>query len=67
MSQINKYRIYHRKQDVGKKIEQLHRSEQLAIGIIDVGTLEQLEKSLTWYIENMNFCLHAVISGERGD
>ncbi|MDC7251099.1 MAG: hypothetical protein PQJ49_14410 [Sphaerochaetaceae bacterium] len=67
MSQINKYRIYHRKQDVGKKIEQLHRSEQLAIGIIDVGTLEQLESSLSWYIENMNFCLHAVVSGERGD
>jgi nitrogen regulatory protein PII-like uncharacterized protein len=67
MSQINKYRIFHRKQDLGKKIEQLHRSEQLAIGIIDVGTLEQLEKTLKWYSENMNFCLHAVISGERGD
>ena len=67
MSQISKYRIYHRKQDVGKKIEQLHRSEQLAIGIIDVGTLEQLMQALNWYSKNMNFCLHAVISAERGD
>lgn len=67
MSQISKYRIYHRKQDLGKKIEQLHRSEQLAIGIIDVGTLEQLENTLKWYSKNMNFCLHAAISSERGD
>ncbi len=67
MSQNNKYRIYHRKQDLGKKIEQLHGSEQLAIGIVDVGTLEQLENTLSWYVQNMNFTLHAVISGERGD
>lgn len=67
MSQNSNYRIYHRKQDLGKKIEQLHRSEQLAIGIIDVGTLEQLKNTLHWYSDNMNCCLHAVISSERGD
>ncbi|MGD1821699.1 MAG: hypothetical protein ACPKM0_02925 [Pleomorphochaeta sp.] len=67
MKEMNNYRIYHRKQDLGKKIEQLHRSEQLAIGIIDVGTLEQLEKTINWYIANMNFCLHVAISSERGD
>ncbi|MCH3915919.1 MAG: hypothetical protein LKE40_00205 [Spirochaetia bacterium] len=67
MSQMSKYRIYHRKQDVGKKIEQLHRSEQLAIGIIDVGTLEQLKTTLSRYISEMNCCLHAIISSERGD
>lgn len=67
MKQTNNYRIFHRKQDLGKKIEQLHRSEQLAIGIVDVGTLEQLENTLKWYVENMNFCLHVVMSSERGD
>lgn len=67
MSQTSKFRIYHRKQDVGKKIEQLHRSEQLAIGIIDVGTKEQLRACLNTYINEMNCCLHAIISSERGD
>lgn len=67
MSQDSNYRIYHRKQDVGKQIEQLHRSEQLAIGVIDVGNLDQLKNTLNWYITNMNCCLHAVISAERGD
>lgn len=67
MSQNSNYRIHHRKQDLGKKIEQLHRSEQLAIGIIDSGTLEQLTTALHWYSDNMNCCLHAVISAERGD
>jgi hypothetical protein len=67
MSQSNNYKIYHRKQDLGKKIEQLHRSEQLAIGIIDSGSLEMLSTTLEWYVKNMNCCLHAVISSERGD
>jgi len=67
MSQSKNYKIYHRKQDLGKKIEQLHRSEQLAIGIIDSGSLELLKETLSWYTQNMNFCLHAVISSERGD
>ncbi len=67
MREMNNYKIFHRKQDVGKKIEQLHRSEQLAIGIIDVGSLEQLENTIQWYVENMNFCLHVVMNLERGD
>lgn len=67
MSQSKSYKIYHRKQDLGKKIEQLHRSEQLAIGIIDSGNLELLKETLTWYSQNMNYCLHAVISSDRGD
>ncbi|MGH4038927.1 MAG: hypothetical protein ACRQFF_13915 [Sphaerochaeta sp.] len=67
MSQNNNYKIHHRKQDLGKKIEQLHRAEQLAIGIIDSGSLDQLTTALDWYVANMNCCLHAVISSERGD
>lgn len=67
MSQSNNYKIYHRKQDLGKKIEQLHRSEQLAIGIIDSGSLEMLKSTLDWYTNNMNCCLHVVISSDRGD
>ncbi len=67
MSQSNNYKIFHRKQDLGKKIEQLHRSEQLAIGILDSGSLEMLTTSLDWYVKNMNCCLHAVISNDRGD
>lgn len=67
MREMNKYRIYHRRQDVGKKIEQLHRNEQLAIGIIDVGTLEQLENKIKWYVSKMNNCLHVVMNEDRGN
>ena len=67
MRVMNKYRIYHRHQDIGKQIEQLHRNEQLAIGIIDVGTLEQLENTIKWYISKMNNCLHVVLSEDRGN
>lgn len=61
----NNYRIYHRKQDLGKRISQLHREEQLAIGILDVGTAQELENSIAWYVANMNCCLHVITQDDR--
>lgn len=59
------YRIYHRKQDLGKRISQLHREEQLAIGVLDIGTTQELENCIAWYVANMNCCLHVITQDDR--
>jgi hypothetical protein len=61
------YRIYRRRLDLGSRINQLHSTEQLAIGILDIGTSEQLCENLSWYVENMNYALHVVTQEGRQD
>jgi len=48
-------------------MNQLHNTEQLAIGILDTGTPEQLIENLSWYVENMNYALHVVTQEGRLD
>lgn len=64
---MTNYRIYRRKQEIGKRINRLHNIEQLAIGILDTGTPEQLRESLDWYVEEMNYSLHVVTQEGRFD
>ncbi len=64
---MSNYRIYRRKQDLGKRINRLHNIEQLAIGILDTGTADQLRESLDWYAEHMNYSLHVVTQEGRLD
>ncbi len=64
---MTNYRIYRRKQEIGKRISQLHNIEQLAIGILDTGTPEQLKESLDWYVQEMNYSLHVVTQEGRFD
>lgn len=59
------FEVFKRKQDIGLLISQLHRKEQLAIGIMDTGTPEELESSLCWFRDNMNFCLHVISDQQR--
>ena len=61
------YRIYRRRLDLGSRINQLHSTEQLAIGILDTGTAEQLTENLLWYVQNMNYALHVVTQEGRLD
>lgn len=61
------YRIYRRRLDLGSRMNQLHNTEQLAIGILDTGTPEQLIENLSWYVENMNYALHVVTQEGRLD
>ena len=61
------YRIYRRRIDLGSRINQLHSTEQLAIGILDVGTPEQLSENLNWYVAHMNYALHVVTQEGRID
>ena len=60
-----KYHLISRKQDIGRLINQLHREEFLAIGIMDTGTIEDLTNSLDWYVENFNICLHVITQTDR--
>ncbi len=64
---ISNYRIYRRRLDLGSRINQLHSTEQLAIGILDTGTPEQLTENLRWYVQNMNYALHVVTQEGRLD
>ncbi|NBK25926.1 MAG: hypothetical protein EOM68_28415, partial [Spirochaetia bacterium] len=64
---LNNYRIYRRKQEMLSRITHLHNTEQLAVGILDTGTLAQLNESLEWYQSQMNFSLHVVTQEGRLD
>jgi len=67
LTMTSNYRIYRRRLDLGSRIHQLHSTEQLAIGILDTGTPEQLEENLSWYVEHMNYALHVVTQEGRLD
>ncbi len=45
----------------------MHNTEQLAIGILDTGNLEQLTNCLDWYTREMNYSLHVVTQEGRFD
>ena len=60
-----KYSVISRKQDISQLINQLHREEFLAVGIMDTGTVEDLQTTLSWFVENFNYCLHVVSSNDR--
>ncbi|WP_293890940.1 MULTISPECIES: hypothetical protein [unclassified Sphaerochaeta] len=64
---LNNYRIYRRKQELGSRVTRLHNTEQLAIGILDTGNLEQLTNCLDWYTREMNYSLHVVTQEGRFD
>ena len=60
-----KYQIISRKQDIGRLINQLHREEFLAVGIMDTGTKDDLIESISWFSQNFNYCLHVVTQSDR--
>ncbi|MGE4583889.1 MAG: glycosyltransferase family 2 protein [Sphaerochaeta sp.] len=64
---LNNYRIYRRKQEIGSRITRLHNTEQLAVGLLDSGTPEQLTEALDWYVLSMNYSLHVVTQEGRFD
>ncbi|HIV99167.1 MAG TPA: hypothetical protein IAB12_05280 [Candidatus Ornithospirochaeta avicola] len=67
---MQSYRVVRRRQDLEMKISALHRQEQLAIGILDMADISDLENTIRWYLENMNFSLHvmttAAVAEENG-
>lgn len=60
-----KYQVISRKQDIGTLINQLHREEFLAVGIMDTANVEDLRASLDWFTGNFNYCLHVITQADR--
>ncbi len=61
---MSSYRIIYRKQDVGLRISSLYRQQQLSVGILDLGTREELVSTIEWYLENMNNAIHVMTTEE---
>ena len=57
----------HQRQDVGVRISSLYRQQQLAIGILDLSTKEDLVESLKWYTSNMSTPLYVITLQSRID
>lgn len=62
---MSDYKVIHRKQDLEMKISSLYHQAQLAIGLIDCSSKDDLISSLDWFTSNMNFCLHLITTQER--
>ena len=60
------YQIFHRRQDIGKRISLLHREEQFSLGIIDCGTPEELSTALEAYLSGTRWALHVMMHEEQG-
>lgn len=63
----NHYKLIRRRQDIGMRISSLYREQQLAIGILDMGSPEELFTTIDWYLENMNCLLHVITTEEVFD
>jgi hypothetical protein len=63
----NQYKLVRRRQDVGMRISSLYRQQQLSIGILDMGTVEELTNTLDWFLANMNCLLHVMTREEVFD
>ena len=57
---MSSYRMVFRKQDLGFRISSLYKQKQFAVGILDFGTKEELERTIEWYLTNMNLSLHVL-------
>ena len=64
---MSRYKILRRRQDVGMRISSLYREQQLAIGILDMGSHEELLSTIDWYLQNMNLLLHVVTTEKVAD
>ena len=57
----------HQRQDVGYRISALYRQQQLAIGILDLASADELRETLRWYTESMNMPLYVITLQSRLD
>lgn len=60
-----KYQVISGDNLFGQPIRTLGKEEKLAIGIMDTGTVEELENTIEWYSENFNHGLHVITYQER--
>ena len=62
---MSEYKIIHRHQDLGLRISSLYRQQQLAIGILDLSTFDELVSTLKWYTENMSASIYVMTLQSR--
>lgn len=60
------YQIFHRKQDIGKRISLLHREQPLSVGVVCLEKGEALARSIEHLIERYPFPLHVLMFEEQG-
>lgn len=61
---MSEYRLVRKTQDMGNRMN-LYRQQQLAIGILDIGTRRELLAALEWYVGNLNINLHVMTTERR--
>ena len=64
---MSDYRVMHQRQDVGIRISSLYRQQQLAIGILDLASKDELIESLKWYTANMSNPIYVITLQTRID
>ena len=57
----------HQRQDVGIRISSLYRQQQLAVGLLDLSSKEDLIESLKWYTANMSNPIYVITLQTRID
>ncbi len=62
---MSEYKIIHRHQDLGLRISSLYRQQQLAIGILDLSTYDELASTLEWYTANMSASIYVMTLQSR--
>ena len=62
---MSEYKIIHRHQDLGLRISSLYRQQQLAIGILDLSTYDELASTLEWYTTNMSASIYVMTLQSR--
>jgi hypothetical protein len=60
------YQIFHRKQDIGRRISALHREEILSIGMIALDSGETLARAIEQLVQNSPYPLHVIMHEDQG-
>ena len=60
------YQVFHRKQDIGKRISQLHREEQLAVGIVATGSVDELTDAVSACVNAVRWPVSVIMYEEMG-
>lgn len=60
----NNYQIFHRRQDIGRRISLLHREEQLAVGMVAQGSSEDIANAIEHYLHNYHWPLTLLMDEE---
>lgn len=61
------YRVFQSQEDKHRIVRGLHTEEEFSIGIMDTGTLNDLEQAIAWFRYNFNHNVHVITEAGRLD